>query len=82
MDSPEDFESTLSAEANRLKLVLPEYILRLLMTARPANNTPVTGAELVTYWQNEGVIGTRSDIADSSKYAHELRRRTERRVRR
>ena len=80
LDLPEELESALSAEADRLNLSLSEYILRLLMTVRPADNTPVTGAELVAYWQSEGLIGTRPDLGDSSKYACDLRHRTERRV--
>ncbi len=80
LDLPEALESELSAEAARLKLSLSEYILRLLTTARPADNRPTTGAELVTYWQNEGLIGTRLDVEDSSAYARELRRTAERRV--
>ena len=53
LDLPEELESALSAEADRLNLSLSEYILRLLTTARPVDNMPKTGAELVTYWQNE-----------------------------
>ena len=74
LDLPEELESALSAEADRLDLSLSEYILRLLTTARPVDNMPATGAELVTYWQNEGVIGTRSDIADGPEHARQLRR--------
>jgi hypothetical protein len=39
---------------------------------------PATGAELVAYWQAEGVVGAwagRADIDDSAAYARELRRR-------
>ncbi len=81
LDLPEELESALSAEADRLNLSLSEYILRLLTTARPVDNMPTTGAELVTYWQNEGVIGTRSDITDSPEYARQLRRTAEMRLR-
>ena len=81
LDLPEELESALSAEADRLNLSLSEYILRLLTAARPVDNMLATGAELVTYWQSEGVIGTRADIADSPEYARQLRRTAERRLR-
>ena len=74
LDLPEELESVLSAEADRLNLSLSAYILRLLTAARSVDNMLATGAELVTYWQNEGVIGTRADIADSPEYARQLRR--------
>ena len=81
LDLPEELASALSAEADRLNMSLSEYILRVLTTALPVSHMPTTGAELVTYWQNEGVIGTRSDIADSPEYARQLRRKAERRLR-
>jgi hypothetical protein len=34
---------------------------------------PKTGLELVTYWQNEGVISSRPDMVDSQSYARKLR---------
>jgi hypothetical protein len=37
------------------------------------NNPPQTGAELVAYWQEAGVIESRSDILDSQAYARQLR---------
>lgn len=40
----------------------------------PANGT---GADLVAYWEREGLLGTRSDIKDSQKHARELRRKAE-----
>lgn len=36
-----------------------------------------TGADLVAYWQREGLIGTRKDITDSSKYARQIREQAE-----
>jgi hypothetical protein len=81
LDLPKELESALSDEADRLNLSLSEYILRVLTAARPIENVPATGAELATYWQNEGVIGTRSDIADSPEYARQLRRKAEKRLR-
>ena len=80
LDLPDELEAALSDEADRLNLPLSEYILPLLMTGRPRHTMPVTGAELVAYWQREGLIGTRPDGADSPEYARELRRRAERRL--
>lgn len=44
----------------------------------PANGT---GADLVAYWEREGLIGTRSDIKDSLEHARAVRRRAEKRTR-
>jgi hypothetical protein len=40
-----------------------------------------TGAEILAYWQREGLLGTRPDITDPLEYAQALRRRAERRER-
>jgi hypothetical protein len=77
LDLPIEIETELSAEAARLGLPLREYILRLLSGTLKINNKPRTGAELVEYWRNEGLIGTRSDIADSQARAREIRSRAE-----
>lgn len=42
----------------------------------PANGT---GADLVAYWEREGLIGTRPDITDSLEHARAIRRKAERR---
>ena len=49
----------------------------------PQARAPTTGAELVAYWEAEGVIGAwadRTDIIDSASYARELRRRAKTRT--
>lgn len=76
-DLPPELESELSAEATRLNLSLSEYILRLLVAGRTTTNLPKTGAELIDYWQSEGVIGSRFDITDSQEYARNLRRESQ-----
>lgn len=78
---PLELESELSTEASQLNLPLPEYILRILATRKISSNLPKTGAELVAYWQNEGIINSRSDITDSQSYARQLRRDAETRER-
>ncbi len=77
LDLPQELESELSAEAAQLGLELPEYVLRLLTTGRSQAAGLRNGAELVAYWQSEGIIGGRSDIADSQAHARELRRQAE-----
>lgn len=73
LDLPAELESELSTEASRLNLPLPDYILRILSTRQIPINPPKTGAELVAYWQSEGVINSRPDITDSQVHARHLR---------
>jgi hypothetical protein len=61
---------------------LPDYVLRLLSAGRVHGIPPANGAELVAYWRDEGLIGTRSDITDSQKHARAIRRKAQRRRRR
>src|SRR5262245_19872147 len=81
LDLPPDLEARLTDEAARLNLPLAEYALRLLGTrAYDHAGRPTTGAELVPYWQREGVIGSRPEIADSQAHARALRRQAEKRA--
>lgn len=81
VDLPEELENELSAEATHLGLSLPEYVLRILSTGLVLGRAPKTGAELVDYWQNEGLIGNRRDISDSQARARQMREAAERRTR-
>ena len=81
LDLPKDLENKLSAKANQIGLSLPEYVLRILSTGLEIAKTPKTGADLVDYWHNEGLIGTRTDITDSQEYARQIREQAERRIR-
>jgi len=81
LDLPKELESELTAEAARLGLPLPEYARRLLAAGRAPGVAPMTGAELLAYWQREEVIGSRPDIADSQEYARAIRRKAEKRSR-
>jgi hypothetical protein len=74
-------EAELAAEAARLGLPLPEYVLRLLAGGRTALAAPHTGAELVAYWQGEGLVGTRPEIADGPAHARALREQAQHRAR-
>ncbi|MGF1933056.1 MAG: hypothetical protein RM347_001470 [Nostoc sp. ChiQUE02] len=73
LDLPPELENELFTEASRLNLPLSEYILRILSVRQVLANPPKTGAELVAYWQSEGVINSRPDITDSQAYARKLR---------
>lgn len=77
LDLPEELESELRAEANRLGLSLTEYALRLLAVGRHIEKTPINGAELVAYWEREGLIGSRSDVEDGPAHARALRKRVQ-----
>lgn len=79
IDLPAELEGALADEAARAGLSLPEYVVRLLTSARPPAGDVQSGAALVAYWQAEGVIGTRGDIADAAAHARDLRQQAERR---
>jgi tryptophan synthase alpha subunit len=81
LDLPQELESVLTTEATQVGLSLTEYVLRLLTTRSLVGQLPTTGAELVAYWQREGVIGTRRDITDSQAHARQIRHQAERRRR-
>ncbi|MGH3087443.1 MAG: hypothetical protein ACRDSJ_09020 [Rubrobacteraceae bacterium] len=80
-DLPKELEDELSAEASRLGLSLPEYVVRILATASSRNFQPETGAQLVEFWRDEELVGSRPDITDSRTHARGLRRQAERRER-
>jgi hypothetical protein len=73
LDLPEELVREMSAEAAQLGLPLADYIRRVLATRRTAGQMPKTGADLVAYWQTEGLIGCRPDITDSQQHARKLR---------
>ena len=77
LELPDDLAAALAFEAARVGMSLPDYAVRLLASTRPAAPAVHTGADLVAFWQSEGLIGSRSDIADSSTHARELRRQAE-----
>lgn len=73
LDLPSYLESELAEEAAQFNLSLPDYVLQLLIANRPTRAQPRNGAELVAYWETEGLIGTRPDIDDSASHARALR---------
>jgi hypothetical protein len=68
LDLPQSLEKELSAEAAQLGLSLSEYVTRILIAGRRTAQGIKNGADLVDYWQNEGLIGSRSDIVDSQEH--------------
>ena len=81
LDLPGDLERLLEAEAARLGLPVAEYAVRLLAETRATDERPeiATGADLVAFWEREGVIGSRPDIIDPAGHARRLRAEAERR---
>ena len=81
LNLPHELESRLTSEADRLGLAVDQYALRLLAAVPARAESPKTGADLVAFWQREGVIGCRKEVGDSQAYARKLRRRAETRSR-
>ncbi len=82
LELPRELEQQLSAEARRLGLPLEQVALRRLhKTPAATEASPRNGADLVAYWRQEGVIGSRPEIKDSQAHAREIRRQAERRTR-
>lgn len=65
--------------ASRLGMSLPDYAIHLLSSAHPSPDSIRSGADLVAFWQAEGLVGSRPDIADSQAQARELRELAHRR---
>jgi hypothetical protein len=74
---PPELETDLAAEAARLGLPLAEYALGLLAGGR----SPRPGAELLAYWQDEGLVGTRTDVTNAPAHARCLPEQAQRRAR-
>jgi hypothetical protein len=81
LELPADLESELSTEAAQQGLPLAEFALRVLASRHNSNRLPKSGAEIVAYWQAEGLIGTRQDISDSQTHARNLREQAQKRSR-
>jgi len=81
LDLPRELEADLAIGAAREGVSVEIYALRLLSGARAGRDSVQAGAQLVEYWNREGVIGTRTDIVDSQSHARALRAAFERRGR-
>lgn len=80
LDLPQELECALASQAAQQGISVSEYTLRLLSSNIQPASLPSTGAELVAYWQREGVIGTRPEISDSQAHARQLRQQAEHRI--
>jgi len=78
---PPDLATHLSEAAARNGLPLDQYALDILSDSQQLSQTPKSGAELVAYWREKGLIGMRPDIADPVEHSRLLRRDAERRER-
>jgi hypothetical protein len=76
-----ELERELSSEAERCGMSLPDYVQRLLLSARDAVGRLETGADLVAYWRANQLIGTRTEIEDSAAHARAIRDQAQRRIR-
>lgn len=81
LDLPRELEADLAIWAAREGVSVEAYALRILSGARAGRGSIQTGAELVEYWNREGVIGTRTDIVDGQSHARAIRATVERRER-
>lgn len=70
---PPELEQKLAAEASRRGVPLSDYLLLVLSNGGQAAPSVRTGAELVAYWQQAGVVGTRPEVSDSQQHARGLR---------
>jgi hypothetical protein len=79
LDVPTDLEHDLETEAARLGLSLSDYVLHLLWERHIAKSSPKTGADVVRYWGDIGVVGSRPDVTDSQQHARQIREEAEHR---
>lgn len=82
LELPIDLERDLEIAAASAGLPLAGYALQILAANLiPATDEapPRNGADLLAYWEREGLLGSRTDIEDPAEYARELRERTQRR---
>ena len=81
LNLPVELENELATEAAQLGLPLSEYALRLIAAGRSTRPALRTGTELLGYWQGEGLVGTKPEIADSQTHSRALREQAEKRAR-
>ncbi len=83
LDLPPNLQARINEGAARQSLSPEAHALEVLETATSPPPPPGSGADLVDYWEREGVLGIwadRTDIPDSPEYARELRQLAERRT--
>lgn len=75
-----ELESRLSAGASQLGIPLPDYALQVLSQGLTVP-TFKSGAEVVAWWEQQGVIGSRPDIVDVEAHSRALRAQSQTRAR-
>jgi len=80
LELPPALANSLEREAAARGLTLPEYAVEVLAKSS-ADERPIrTGSDLVRYWEEAGLLGTRPDITDSSEHARRIREQAQRRA--
>jgi len=74
---PDALEMELHAQAAKLGIPMPQFALQLLKSGLAAIEKPKSGAEMVDYWINLGLIGSRADILDTEACYRDLRRQSQ-----
>ena len=81
LNLPPELETRLVAEASRQGVPLADYLVRILSNGGSSSANVASGAELVAFWKQAGVVGVRSEISDSQDHARRLRSDADRRER-
>jgi hypothetical protein len=81
LNLPPELETKLLGEASRQGLPLADYLVRILSNGGQSAAGVGSGAELVAYWQQAGVVGVHAEISDSQQHARRLREEATRRER-
>jgi hypothetical protein len=64
-----------------LNLSLNEFAVQILNEkASCSHEMPINGRDLVKYWQDHGLIGSRKVVGDSAEIARNLRQEAEERA--
>lgn len=82
LDLTPEQEQQIAEEAQARNMDARTYALARLFEGQPAEQSEEeqwSGADLVAYWEREGVIGSRPDITDSQEHARAIRHKAERR---
>jgi hypothetical protein len=80
LDLPDELERKLAVEASSRGLPLEMYVLEVLAANGRESGIGIdSGSALVSYWQQEGLVGARTDIVDSQLHARAIRSEAERR---
>jgi len=72
LDLPQKLVKELNSEAARQNQDLNEYLTQLIQRGRTARFSST--ADILKYWEKEGLIGTRPAGTNSQKVARRLRK--------